>query len=215
MAGSGGHLPADKIGPFIRYQKELLQVPITCFGPQVTDISLGYDHVSAAMGQIIALLAGADEIFAVTPAEHLGMPDEEQTGRAARRVVGLPQRRSCPGQGRGDGSGALGGARSRILAGPTAFRPGRAGEGAAPGGRRKGAGCGVCGDLCAYRVMNRVGGAKTKRREQSRNARSVSCAWCRCCLARRRSRPAGARKHRGAGSWNPGVSNGTAGASRS
>ena len=31
------------------------------------------------MGQILALLAGADEIFAVTPAEHLGMPDEEQT----------------------------------------------------------------------------------------------------------------------------------------
>ena len=61
------------------YQKELLQVPITCFGPQVTDISLGYDHVSAAMGQILALLAVADEIFAVTPAEHLGMPDQEQT----------------------------------------------------------------------------------------------------------------------------------------
>jgi hypothetical protein len=89
MAGSGGHLPADKIGPFMRYQKELLQVPITCFGPQVTDISLGYDHVSAAMGQILALLAGADEIFSVTPAEHLGMPDEADQAGLHRRGAGL------------------------------------------------------------------------------------------------------------------------------
>ncbi len=78
-AGSGGHLPADKIGPFFRYQKNLLKVPVISFGPQVTDISLGYDHLSAAMGQIIALMSGADIIFSMTPAEHLSMPDEEQT----------------------------------------------------------------------------------------------------------------------------------------
>lgn len=78
-AGSGGHLPADKIGPFFRYQKNLLKVPIISFGPQVSDISVGYDHISAAMGQIIALMSGADVIFSMTPAEHLSMPDEEQT----------------------------------------------------------------------------------------------------------------------------------------
>ncbi len=78
-AGSGGHMPADKIGPFFRYQKKLLKVPIISFGPQVTDISLGYDHISAAMGQIIALTSGADIIFSMTSAEHLSMPDEEQT----------------------------------------------------------------------------------------------------------------------------------------
>lgn len=78
-AGSGGHIPADKIASFITYQKKLLKTPLICFGPQVTDISLGYDHVSAAMGQVIALLSGADIIFSMTPAEHLSMPDEEQT----------------------------------------------------------------------------------------------------------------------------------------
>lgn len=78
-AGSGGHIPANKIAPFFEYQRQLLKVPIISFGPQVTDISLGYDHVSAAMGQLAALLAGADIIFTVTPAEHISMPNIEQT----------------------------------------------------------------------------------------------------------------------------------------
>ena len=58
MAGSGGHLPADAIGPFVRYQKETAPAPDHLLRPQVTNISLGHDHVSAAMGQILALLAG-------------------------------------------------------------------------------------------------------------------------------------------------------------
>lgn len=78
-AGSGGHIPADKIAPFFNYQKELLRVPIICFGPQVTDLSIGYDHISSAMGQIIALLSGADIIFSISPSEHISLPDEEQT----------------------------------------------------------------------------------------------------------------------------------------
>jgi len=78
-AGSGGHLPAHKITSFFRHQKELFKVPIICFGPQVTDISLGYDHISSAMGQLIALLSGADIIFSITPSEHISLPDEEQT----------------------------------------------------------------------------------------------------------------------------------------
>jgi len=78
-AGSGGHLPANKIASFFCYQKKVLKVPIICFGPQVTDISLGYDHISSAMGQLIALMSGADIIFSVTPSEHISLPDEEQT----------------------------------------------------------------------------------------------------------------------------------------
>ncbi len=78
-AGSGGHMPAGKIAAFFSYQKKLLKVPIISFGPQVTDISLGYDHISSAMGQINALLAGADIIFTITPAEHISLPDEGQT----------------------------------------------------------------------------------------------------------------------------------------
>lgn len=88
-AGSGGHIPAHKIGEFFRYQKKLLKVPVISFGPQVSDISMGHDHISAAMGQLTALLSGADIIFSITPAEHLSMPDEEQTrqGCIAAKIV--------------------------------------------------------------------------------------------------------------------------------
>ncbi|GEM_PF-2205913 len=78
-AGSGGHLPADKISSFFSYQKTLLKTPIISFGPQVTDISLGFDHVSSAMGELIALMSGADIIFSMTPAEHISMPNEKET----------------------------------------------------------------------------------------------------------------------------------------
>ena len=161
MAGSGGHLPADKIGPFIRYQKELLQVPITCFGPQVTDISLGYDHVSAAMGQIIALLAGADEIFAVTPAEHLGMPDEEQT-RQGCIVAALACHSADLARGKDrEMDHALSVAREAgSWKDQLPFARDEQVKAVLREAAEKGAGCSVCGDVCAYRVMNRLAGER-------------------------------------------------------
>ena len=45
----------------------------------MTDISVGLDHISAAMGQLIALMSGADIIFTMTPSEHFALPDEEHT----------------------------------------------------------------------------------------------------------------------------------------
>ena len=163
MAGSGGHLPADKIGPFIRYQKELLQVPITCFGPQVTDISLGYDHVSAAMGQIIALLAGADEIFAVTPAEHLRMPDEEQT-RQGCIVAALVCHSADLARGRdGEMDHALSLAREAgSWKDQLPFARDERVKELLRDADETGAGCSVCGDACAYRVMSRVAGERAK-----------------------------------------------------
>jgi len=159
MAGSGGHLPADAIGSFMRYQKELLRVPITCFGPQVTDISLGYDHVSAAMGQILALLAGADEIFAVTPAEHLGMPDEEQT-RQGCIVAALACHSADLARGKDrELDHALSVAREAgSWEGQLPFARDERVRAALRGAAEKGAGCSVCGDVCAYRVMGRLAG---------------------------------------------------------
>jgi phosphomethylpyrimidine synthase len=161
MAGSGGHLPADKIGPFMRYQKDLLQVPITCFGPQVTDISLGYDHVSAAMGQILALLAGADEIFSVTPAEHLGMPDEEQTRQGC-----IAAALACHGADLARGKDremdhALSKAREAgSWKEQLPFARDEKVRAMLRDAAEKGAGCSVCGDVCAYRVMSRLAGER-------------------------------------------------------
>ncbi len=157
-AGSGGHLPADKITPFFRYQKNLLKVPLISFGPQVTDISLGYDHMSAAMGQITALLSGADIIFSMTPAEHLSMPDEEQTrqGCIAAKIV-------CHSADIAKGKdvdldNALSKAREAVdwkeqikfaLDPPVIARL----QAAASTGMKK---CSVCGDFCAYKLMKFV-----------------------------------------------------------
>jgi len=163
MAGSGGHLPADKIGPFMRYQKELLQVPITCFGPQVTDISLGYDHVSAAMGQIIALLAGADEIFAVTPAEHLGMPDEEQT-RQGCIVAALVCHSADLARGKDrEMDDALSVAREAgSWKDQLPFARDEKVKAVLRSADEQGTGCSVCGDVCAYRVMSRFAGERER-----------------------------------------------------
>ena len=165
MAGSGGHLPADKIGPFMRYQKELLRVPITCFGPQVTDISLGYDHVSAAMGQILALLAGADEIFAVTPAEHLGMPDEEQT-RQGCIVAALACHSADLARGKDrEMDHALSVAREAgSWKDQLPFARDERVKAMLREAAEKGASCSVCGDVCAYRVMGRLAGERAGER---------------------------------------------------
>lgn len=43
----------------------------------VTDISLGYDHISGAIGGAMAALYGADFLCYVTPSEHLALPTIE------------------------------------------------------------------------------------------------------------------------------------------
>lgn len=154
-AGSGGHLPADKIVPFFQYQKELLKIPIICFGPQVTDISLGYDHISAAMGQIMALLSGADIIFSVTPSEHIAMPDEEETKQGCI-IAKIVCHSADIARGKDKGlDDELSQARERMdwqgqlkfaLDEPTAEKLKSA--------NMKQNHCSVCGDFCALELMN-------------------------------------------------------------
>jgi len=43
----------------------------------VTDIALGYDHITSAIGGTLAATAGADFLCYVTPAEHIGLPSVE------------------------------------------------------------------------------------------------------------------------------------------
>lgn len=154
-AGSGGHIPADKIGPFFRHQKELLKVPIISFGPQVTDISLGYDHISAAMGQIIALMSGADIIFSMTPSEHLSMPDEEHT-RQGCITAKIVCHSADIARGKDlDPDLSLSRARERVdWKEQIKFaldEPVRDTLRAASRNKKK---CSVCGDFCAYKLTN-------------------------------------------------------------
>jgi phosphomethylpyrimidine synthase len=77
MVEGPGHLPIDQIQMNIRLQKSICdEAPFYVLGPIVTDIAPGYDHITAAIGGAIAGTAGADFLCYVTPAEHLGLPDE-------------------------------------------------------------------------------------------------------------------------------------------
>ena len=58
-------------------------------GPVVTDIAPGYDHIVSAIGATAAATYGASLLCYVTPAEHLGLPDEEEVhqGCIAYRIA--------------------------------------------------------------------------------------------------------------------------------
>ncbi len=76
MVEGPGHVPFDQIETNIKIQKELCKgAPFYVLGPLVTDIALGYDHITAAIGGTVAASAGADFLCYVTPAEHIGLPD--------------------------------------------------------------------------------------------------------------------------------------------
>jgi len=73
-----GHVPADEIETSVRAMKHLTEgAPLYLLGPLVTDIAPGYDHITAAMGGVIAGMAGADFLCATTPSEHLDLPTKE------------------------------------------------------------------------------------------------------------------------------------------
>lgn len=77
MVEGPGHLPIDQIEMNVKLQKSICnEAPFYVLGPIVTDIAPGYDHITAAIGGAIAGTAGADFLCYVTPAEHLGLPDE-------------------------------------------------------------------------------------------------------------------------------------------
>jgi len=70
----------------------------TWLGPLVTDVSPGYDHISAAIGGALAGMAGADFLCYVTPAEHLRLPsiDDVREGVVASRSRATRQTSPAP-----------------------------------------------------------------------------------------------------------------------
>lgn len=90
MVEGPGHVPYDQIEANVKLQKRLChQAPFYVLGPLVTDIAAGYDHIASAIGGTLAAVAGADFLCYVTPAEHLGLPDEDDVreGVIASRIA--------------------------------------------------------------------------------------------------------------------------------
>jgi phosphomethylpyrimidine synthase len=63
--------------------------PFYVLGPLVSDVSPGYDHITAAIGGAVAAWYGADFLCYVTPAEHLRLPSVEDVreGVIASRIA--------------------------------------------------------------------------------------------------------------------------------
>ena len=78
MVEGPGHMALDEIAVNMKLQKRLCHnAPFYVLGPLVTDIGVGYDHITAAIGGAISASSGADFLCYVTPAEHLCLPNAQ------------------------------------------------------------------------------------------------------------------------------------------
>ena len=78
MVEGPGHMALDEIAANMKLQKRLChKAPFYVLGPLVTDIGVGYDHITAAIGGAISASSGADFLCYVTPAEHLCLPNAQ------------------------------------------------------------------------------------------------------------------------------------------
>mgnify|MGYP000100955874 FL=1 len=80
MIEGPGHMPINQIQANMEIQKTICKgAPFYVLGPLVTDIAPGYDHITSAIGGAIAATYGASFLCYVTPAEHLALPNVEDT----------------------------------------------------------------------------------------------------------------------------------------
>ena len=151
IEGMGGHVRADRIAGYVKYQKGLTPFPLFVAGPLPTDVAMGYDHIAGCVGASIASGAGADYLCYITPAEHLGLPNPEQVreGLVAFRIaahIGDSMK-----YGLSDEDAELAERRAELdFEGQRchAIDPERAEEIAPRSGP-----CTMCGDFCAIKIM--------------------------------------------------------------
>jgi len=167
MVEGPGHVPLDQVEMNMRLEKRLCEgAPFYVLGPLVTDIAPGYDHIVSAIGGAVAAAAGADFLCYVTPAEHLGLPsdDDVREGLIASRIAAHAADivKGVPGALERDL--ALARARKRLdwetqrrlAIDPVKF--------AAVRKRRKtrSQACSMCGDFCAMRIVSEFLGSGKK-----------------------------------------------------
>lgn len=90
MIEGPGHVPLNHIRTTMELQKKLCHnVPYYILGFLATDIAPGYDNIAGAIGGAFAGMYGADFLCYLTPAEHLGLPNEEdvRTGVISTRIA--------------------------------------------------------------------------------------------------------------------------------
>ena len=162
MIEGPGHVPLNQIEANIQLQKRICHgAPFYVLGPLVTDVAPGYDHITCAIGGAIAASAGADFLCYVTPSEHLCLPtvDDVHEGVMATRLAAHAADivKGIPGAMEWDNR--MSKARKALdwegqyqLALDPALARRRRGETA--GTTDKHGACSMCGEFCAYKIMD-------------------------------------------------------------
>lgn len=162
MIEGPGHMAINEIAANVVMEKRLCHgAPYYVLGPLVTDIGVGYDHITAAIGGAISASAGADFLCYVTPAEHLCLPDADDVregliatkiaAHAADIAKGVPHAR--------DVDNRMGQARRKLdwnemwqyALDPETARTRYESSPASTEGT-----CTMCGKMCAVRTVNKV-----------------------------------------------------------
>jgi len=90
MVEGPGHIPFDQIQMNMEKEQDVCDgAPFYVLGPVVTDVAPGYDHITSSIGATAAAFHGASLLCYVTPAEHLGLPTEQEVreGVVAYRIA--------------------------------------------------------------------------------------------------------------------------------
>ncbi len=161
MIEGPGHVPLNQIEANVQLQKRLCHgAPFYVLGPLVTDIAPGYDHITCAIGGTLAAAAGADFLCYVTPSEHLRLPTVEDVheGVMACRIAAHAADIAKGVKGAMEKDTAMARCRKQLdwegqfalALDPEKARRLRAESGV---DEEHGA-CTMCGEFCAYKVMN-------------------------------------------------------------
>jgi len=169
MIEGPGHVPLNQIETNILLQKRLCHgAPFYVLGPLVTDIAPGYDHITCAIGGAMAAAAGADFLCYVTPSEHLRLPtvDDVREGVMAARIAAHAGDIAKGVKGAMEKDMAMARCRKKLdwegqfnlAIDPEKARRLRAESGVSDHGA-----CTMCGEFCAYKVMDdAMGKERTK-----------------------------------------------------
>lgn len=90
MIEGPGHVPLNQIATTMQLQKSLCHgVPYYILGFLATDSAPGYDNITGSIGGAFAGIHGADFLCYLTPAEHVGLPNEEDvvTGIRSAKIA--------------------------------------------------------------------------------------------------------------------------------
>ena len=147
-----GHARIDMIPEIVKKSREICHhVPYRVLVVS-TDIALGYDHISSAIATSIAVLNGANVVTAVTPSEHIGLPNvnDVELGVVSAKVA-IHSAELCKNNSISlDRDMSYRRNKRTSCQGDTALAIYPKGAEKALKGKKLKEGCTMCGELCAF-----------------------------------------------------------------